>query len=140
MRAFLTEQPETFPWSKHLSSDLAPDKPYPLSAHKFSDNTHFGMRQLFLRTATHGTARKYVNKTVYNYNRRKLNIGGKTGSLDGLDPKGRYDWFAGFAQSKEEPNKSVVIVVMQVHDNLRTLPATGVAGVMINHWAKEYLP
>jgi beta-lactamase class D len=27
----------------------------------------------------------------------QVEVGGKTGSLSGLDPQGRYDWFVGYA-------------------------------------------
>ena len=71
-----------------------------------------------------------------------LTIGGKTGSLDGHDPYGRYEWFMGFAQSKGNPSKAVVLVIMQVHDlqGVRSQPATQVAAMLFNYWAHQNLP
>lgn len=138
VRAMLTRNPVELPWSRHINSALAPQSPYALSTQELSANTYYGMRELFLRTVTHGTANKYIRRTVYRQNKDELFIGGKTGSLDGTDPTGRYDWFAGFAQSRKNPQQAVVIVVMQVHDQYRTLPSPGVAGVLINHWAKGF--
>jgi hypothetical protein len=57
--------------------------------------------------------------------------------LDGDFPTGRYDWFAGFAQSKTEPEKAVIIVVMQVHGALRYQHSSIIAGMLINEWAKR---
>ena len=74
-----------------------------------------------------------------NYN--ALDIGGKTGSLDGHDPYGRYEWFKGFAQSKEDPKKAIVVVILQIHDlqKVRSQPATQVAAMIMNYWAHQNL-
>ena len=104
----------------------------------FQKRTYEEMRNLFLRTVTNGTARRYIKKSVHGNNRNSLYIGGKTGSLDGDAPAGRYDWFAGFAQSKEEPERAIVIIVMQVHGKLRNQHSSVMAGLLINEWAREY--
>jgi cell division protein FtsI/penicillin-binding protein 2 len=104
---------------------------------EFQKSTYKGMRTLFLKTAEDGTARKDIRKSVYSHNRDSLHIGGKTGTLDGDSPPGRYDWFAGFAQSKTNPKKAVIIVVMQVHGELRNQHSTIIAGLLINEWAKN---
>ena len=96
-----------------------------------------------IRTVTHGTARKNIStRHMARKNYEALTIGGKTGSLDGHDPYGRYEWFMGFAQSKENPGKAVVLVIMQVHDlqGVRSQPATQVAAMLFNYWAHQNLP
>jgi len=103
----------------------------------FKKRTYEEIRTLFLKTVTNGTARRHINKTVYNHNKKSLDIGGKTGSLDGEYPSGRYDWFAGFAQSKSNPEKGMVIVVMQVHGKKRNQYSSIIAGLLINDWAKR---
>jgi len=103
----------------------------------FQKTTYEEMRNLFLKTIAGGTASRDIKKSVYNYNRNSLNIGGKTGSLNGESPTGRYDWFAGFAESKTEPEKAVIIVVMQVHGALRNQHSSIIAGLLINEWAKR---
>jgi cell division protein FtsI/penicillin-binding protein 2 len=107
------------------------------SPEDFKKRTYEGMQTLFLKTITNGTAQKKMKKSVYGYNMNSLYIGGKTGSLDGESPSGRYDWFAGFAQSKEKPEKALIIVVMQVHGKLRYQHSTIIAGLLINEWAKR---
>jgi cell division protein FtsI/penicillin-binding protein 2 len=104
---------------------------------EFNDNTYEEIRNLFLKTVNEGTAKKDMRKSVYGYNRNSLDIGGKTGSLDGVFPTGRYDWFAGFAQSKTAPDKAIIIVVMQVHGKLRYQHSSIIAGLLINEWAKR---
>jgi hypothetical protein len=105
-------------------------------AKDFQKKTYTEMRNLFLKTITDGTAKTDIRKSVYSYNKNSLDIGGKTGSLDGESPTGRYDWFAGFAQSKSNPEKGMVIVVMQVHGTLRNQHSSIIAGLLINEWAK----
>jgi cell division protein FtsI/penicillin-binding protein 2 len=95
-----------------------------------------------IRSITNGTARKQIstrNMARKNYN--ALDIGGKTGSLDGHDPYGRYEWFKGFAQSKEDPKKAIVVVILQIHDlqKVRSQPATQVAAMIMNYWAHQNL-
>ena len=95
-----------------------------------------------IRSITNGTARKQIStRNMARKNFAALDIGGKTGSLDGQDPHGRYEWFMGFAQSKENPDKAVVVVVMQVHDlqGYRSQPATQVAAMIMNYWAHQNL-
>jgi len=103
----------------------------------FQKTTYEEIRNLFLKTTTDGTASRDIRKSVFNYNRNSLNIGGKTGSLNGESPTGRYDWFAGFAQKKTEPEKAVIVVVMQVHGALRNQHSSIIAGLLINEWAKR---
>lgn len=139
VRALLMQEPVEMPWSHKISQSYAPREPIPLPNSEFQADTYYGLRQLFLRTVTHGTARKQLHRTLYRVNQESLAVGGKTGSLDGDDPPGRYDWFAGFAQSKRDPRKGVVVIVMQVHNKIRTLPSPAVAGILINQWSKEYV-
>ena len=92
------------------------------------------------RTVSHGTAKKNLSsRFIARRYREQLDIGGKTGSLDGSNPEGRYEWFAGFAKSRLESDKGIIIVVMQVHKEIRSQPATQVAGLLINYWAQQYL-
>lgn len=140
VRALLRKKPLEMPWSTHMPADtFTTTRSTPIAGTALSSNTYYGMRQMFLRTVTEGTSRKAMRKTLYSYNREGLNIGGKTGSLDGTDPKGRYDWFAGFAEYKKDPSQSLVIVVMQIHGKYRSQSSSTVAGQLINHWAKHNL-
>lgn len=139
VRALLIQEAVQIPWSHKIGQKYAPREPLQLDNSQFQPDTYYGMKQMFLKTVTHGTARKHIRRTLYGVNRESLDVGGKTGSLDGDDPPGRYDWFAGFAQSKRNANKGVVVVVMQVHTKIRTLPSPAIAGLLINQWAKQYI-
>ena len=58
------------------------------------------LRELMRETTRNGSARK----SFRGLNRYKvykgMEIGGKTGSLTGFSPKGRHDWFVGYAEKE----------------------------------------
>jgi len=142
VRSILIKKPLEIPWSDNLPG-FAPKSRIALDVGKFSENTYYGLREAMIRSITNGTAKKHIstrNMARKNYN--ALAIGGKTGSLDGHDPYGRYEWFMGFAQSKEDPSKAIVVVIVQVHDlqGYRSQPACQVAAMIINYWAHQNLP
>ena len=137
VRAVLTKKPLEIPWARNMAP-FAPQKPLALDIGKFSENTYYGLRESMLRSVTQGTAHKHMStKNMARKNFEALRLGGKTGSLDGTDPVGRYDWFMGFAESKADPSKSIVVIVMQMHKEIRSQPATQVAATVINYWAHQ---
>ena len=139
VRAVLTKKPLEIPWARDMAP-FAPQKPIALGIEKFKDNTYYGLREAMLQSVTGGTARKHMStKNMARKNFEALRLGGKTGSLDGNDPAGRYDWFMGFAEAKNDPSKSIVIIVMQMHKEMRSQPATQVAAAVINYWAHQNL-
>lgn len=133
-----TGKPWTPAWSPNGPQNRFPDRP--ISPQPALDRqTIAHLRTLFDATATSGTSRSALRKTIYSNYRSRVAVGGKTGSLDGRDPWGRYDWFVGYAYDKNDRENGVIITVMQYHRRLRSLPASQVAGVLVNHWAKYYL-
>jgi membrane peptidoglycan carboxypeptidase len=69
------------------------------------------MRDMMVETTVRGTARR-----AFYPNGRPLipgvAVAGKTGSLSGKDPDGRYEWFIGVAPA-ERPRVAVAVVVVQ---------------------------
>lgn len=139
IRSILYSRPLEIPHAKNLHP-YAPKKALALPVSKFSENTYYGLREAMLESITNGTAKKNISTRYMarkNYN--ALQIGGKTGTVDGDSPAGRYEWFAGFAQFKENKQDGIILVVMQAHYNTenatRSQPATQVAAMLINYWA-----
>ncbi len=66
-------------------------------------------------TITRGTARKEFRDYNHNPILSKIFIGAKTGSLSGTNPQGRYDWFVGFAQSSENPNRKIAFASLIIN-------------------------
>lgn len=55
------------------------------------------VRELMEQTILSGTSRKSFRDLVRNRQFREIEMGGKTGHLTGDNPKGRVDWFVGYA-------------------------------------------
>ena len=67
----------------------------PISAQTASE-----LRELMRETVVKGSARKSFRK-FFRGDYAELDVGGKTGSLSGKEPAGRYDWFVGYAASDQ---------------------------------------
>lgn len=72
------------------------------------------IRLLMRETVSKGTSRgsfKGFARSRYGF----IEVGGKTGSLTGMDPRGKYDWFVGFGESG---NHRIAIAALTVHRTL----------------------
>ena len=70
------------------------------------------VRTLMRETVRQGTSKRSFNR-FFHGKFASLDVGGKTGSLSGTDPKGKYDWFIGFADKQHSP---IAIAVLTIHD------------------------
>jgi len=74
-------------------------KPH-LSMDVFDLNTANELKELMRETVRAGTSRtsfKNFGRGSYSF----VDVGGKTGSLTGKDPSGKYDWFVGYGTAGE---------------------------------------
>ncbi len=67
------------------------------------------VRELMGETVTAGTSRKSFRKLVRNKKFKTIEMGGKTGHLTAENPKGRVDWFVGYAM--DETNRIAIAAV-----------------------------
>lgn len=90
------------------------------------------LAQMMTSTVDKGTASK-----VFNRNAKKLlarmKVAGKTGSLSGDDPPGRYEWFIGFAPL-ENPRIAVASLVVNKGEMWHIKGAYAAAHVMKKHF------
>lgn len=70
------------------------------------------MRELMRETVTHGTSKKSF-RGFFQGRFAQVDVGGKTGSLTGLNPKGKYDWFVGYA---ELDGKQIAFASLSIHE------------------------
>jgi len=63
-----------------------------------SESSAKAMRSLMMETTRIGSARKSFQGLSKYKVYKGMEIGGKTGSLTGYSPKGRHDWFVGYAE------------------------------------------
>lgn len=72
------------------------------------------IRSLMNETVTHGTSRKSF-RGFFKGDLKQLDVGGKTGSLTGTDPRGKYDWFVGFADAGTH---RIAVAALTIHQKL----------------------
>jgi len=141
IRSVLKGEAPEIPWSSVAGPEYAHGSPQKLAAADFSDNTYYGLRLMFEATVYSGSARSvFRNGSIfYPGNRKRLRVGGKTGTKNGGDL--RYEWFAGYAQDRRNPSKSLVVVCLHMNevDGTRAKHPSQAAALLINHWAKTYV-
>ena len=70
--------------------------------------------EMMTQTVSSGTSAKIFYKYARKL-RRKVGVAGKTGSLTGSDPPGKYEWFVGFAPV-QEPQIAVASLIVNRGD------------------------
>lgn len=80
------------------------------------------MQLLMSETVLRGTSRKQFRGFANKHD--EMEIGGKTGSLDGKHIRGRTDWFVGYAASED---LRLAIGVVTVHDKFWTVKSSYLA-------------
>ena len=84
--------------------------PKSTSSRAIDPETAKKMRVLMRATVKHGTARKSFRE-FFKGDYEKLDVGGKTGSLTGYDPKGKTEWFVGYGDSGKQKLAIAAVVV-----------------------------
>jgi hypothetical protein len=70
------------------------------------------LREMLVDTTTRGTARSAFRRRNGRPLLGTVSVAGKTGSLSGKDPTGRYEWFIGVAPA-DEPRIAVAVLLVQ---------------------------
>lgn len=68
------------------------------------------MRKLMRATVRKGSAKKAF-RGFFNGDYKNLDVGGKTGSLTGLNPKGRTEWFIAYGDSGKDKIAVATVIV-----------------------------
>jgi membrane carboxypeptidase/penicillin-binding protein len=88
-------------------------------------------------TVKSGTSRKIFRGYRKDRVLSRLNIGGKTGSIDNHSHDARYDWFVGFGEEKEGGEKIVISVVV-AHEEYIGTRAGKYARLAIKYYFQDY--
>lgn len=141
VRSILKGKSPELPWSPLAGLEYAHSSPRKLYTSAFSKNTYYGLRRMFEGTVKSGSARSTFrnDRTFYPGNRKRLRVGGKTGTKNGGDL--RYEWFAGYAQDRKDPSTGVVVICLHMNqtNGTRASHPAQAAALLINHWAKKYV-
>lgn len=92
------------------------------------------IQELMEATITQGTSRKSFRSLVRDKKFKELLIGGKTGSLTGDDPKGKVDWFVGYAMNEKQ---KVAIAALTVNVQFWTVKSAYLAQTLFKTHFKE---
>jgi peptidoglycan glycosyltransferase len=92
-------------------------------AQPIKDKTALDLSRMMQRTVEDGTASKIFHRYGKNL-LKKISICGKTGSLSGNNPPGRYDWFIGFAPAE---NPQIAFAAMIIHQERQRIKGAFVA-------------
>ncbi len=95
------------------------------------------MNRLMEATIQSGTAKKSFRGYQRDKILSKLNIGGKTGSIDNKLHDARYDWFVGFAEEKDGPEK-IVLSIFVAHEKYIGIRASQYARIITKEYFRNY--
>jgi penicillin-binding protein A len=99
-------------------------------------NVSLTMNRLMETTIKSGTGRKAFRRYRKDKILSKLNIGGKTGSIDNKTHNARYDWFVGFAEEKNG-DKKIALSVIVAHEKYIGLRAGYYARIAMKKYFKD---
>jgi len=92
------------------------------------------LRDLMNETVEHGTSRKSFRELARVKEFSMVEAGGKTGSLNGLSPKGKTDWFVGYARLG---TRMLAVSVVTVNKNYWKVKSSYVAQKLIRKHFKD---
>ena len=97
------------------------------------DQTAGDLKVLMQATVTKGSASKSFKK-FFRHDMKTVEVGGKTGSLTGENPRGRYDWFVGYAQKN---GRNLAFAAMCINEEFWYVKSAYVARKAIEHFFSE---
>jgi cell division protein FtsI/penicillin-binding protein 2 len=92
------------------------------------------LKELMEATVRQGTSRKSFRTLVKDKKFKELVIGGKTGSLTGDNPKGKVDWFVGYAMNDDQ---KIAIGALTVNVDYWTVKSSYLAQTLFRSHFKE---
>ncbi len=94
------------------------------------------LNRLMATTIKSGTGRKAFRRYRKDNILSRLNIGGKTGSIDNKTHDARYDWFVGFAEEKKG-EKKIALSVIVAHEKYIGLRASYYARIAMKKYFED---
>ena len=95
------------------------------------------VNNLMEATIKSGTCRKAFRGYRKDQILSKLSIGGKSGSIDNKSHDAHYDWFVGYAEEKDGPEKLVISVIV-AHEKYIGTRANQYARMAIKQYFRNY--
>ncbi len=99
----------------------------------FSVRTARELRRMMQATVTEGTCRRSVRRVLGRDWLRRVEVGGKTGSISANRGKTKYDWFAGYALERYGERR-LAVAVLQMHGDYLGRRSPAIAAQIIRHY------
>ena len=93
------------------------------------------LKLMMEQTITSGTSRKSFRPLMTDRKYRELELGGKTGSLTGDNPKGKVDWFVGYAIGGADDRLAIAAITVNVKQ--WTVKSSHLAQSLVHRHFKE---
>ena len=94
------------------------------------------VRQMMEQTVLSGTSRKTFRNLVRDKKFKEVEMGGKTGHYTGMNPKGRTDWFVGYATDQDD---KIAIAAITVNIRKWTVKSSALGEMMFRKYFKGRL-
>ena len=94
------------------------------------------LKQLMGKTIKYGTAKKSFRRLNRSL-KKKLEIGGKTGSITGGIPAGKRDWFTSYSKLKDSDNSGISVTVMSIQGDKWRAKSSYLAKNIIEYYYKR---
>ena len=93
------------------------------------------LRELFEQTVVSGTSRKSFRGTLKKRSFDTVEFGGKTGSLTGTNPRGKCDWFIGYARFGDQ---RIAVAALTVNEKNWRVKSSMLAQLFLTDYVKKH--
>lgn len=93
------------------------------------------LRELFEATVRSGTSRKAFRQALKARKFDTVEFGGKTGSLTGTNPKGKCDWFIGYARFGDQ---RIAVAALTVNEQKWRVKSSTLAQLYLTDYVKSH--
>ncbi len=94
------------------------------------------LQELMARTVRSGTSRGSFKPLTRDRRYQEIEVGGKTGHLTGDNPKGRVDWFVGYASGDQD--QKIAIAAITVNKEFWTVKSSYLAQSMFKKYFEPF--
>lgn len=96
------------------------------------------LRELMEATVRGGTSKKSFRTLLKDRKFKELEVGGKTGSLTGANPKGKVDWFVGYAIGEHD---KIAVAAITVNVDFWVVKSAYLAqSIFRSHFKEQFTP
>ena len=94
----------------------------------------FKVKEMMEQTVLTGTSRKTFKHLVRDRKFKEIEMGGKTGHFSGTNPKGRTDWFVGYASDEDS---RIAIAAITINVKNWTVKSSALGEMMFREYFKN---